>query len=106
MLIGYLYTTTKMMEPFMMLSQAEGVKAKDFLWINYLSANDSVAPFQAMFSGHWLMLWTAVLYVFVQILSPLSAELFGIYPSLHKINDSDAVAGAGRSNFGEPSPEF
>ena len=95
MLIGYLYTTTKMMEPFMMLSRTEGVSAKDLLWINYLSANDTLAPFQAMFSGHWLMLWTAILYGAVQTLSPLGAELFGIYPSLHKISDKAAVHGAG-----------
>ena len=100
MCIGYLYTATKMMEPFSMLSRSDGAHAKDFLWINYLSANDTFAPFQAMLSGHWLMLWTSILYTAVQLLSPLGAEMFGIYPSYHKINDKTAVGGAGTSYTG------
>ncbi|KAG8530262.1 uncharacterized protein KY384_004763 [Bacidia gigantensis] len=92
-LIGYLYTVTKMMEPFSFLSKPGGALAKDFLWINYLSANDNLAPIYAMFSGHWLMLWTAILYLVVGLLSPLGAEMFGIYPSFHKIAVDTAVGG-------------
>lgn len=77
MMIGYLYTTVKMLEPFSMLSKPSGTLAKDFLWINYLSANDHLAPFQAMISGHWLMLWTSILYTAAQLLSPLAADLTG-----------------------------
>ena len=50
--IGWLYSTTKMLEPFHMLNQEEGVPAKDFFNINYLSANDTFEPFTAMLSGH------------------------------------------------------
>ena len=93
MMIGYLYTATKMMEPFAMLSRPNGVPAKDFLWINYLSPNDNFEPFIAMASGHWLMLWVAVLYTAAQLLSPLSSEMLGLYPSYYKVNDEQAVIG-------------
>ena len=95
MLIGYFYTTTKMMEPFSILSKAGGAKAKDFMFINYLSASDTWAPIFALFSGHWLMLWTAVLYLMVQLLTTLSSEMFGIYPSFYKLNSDTAIGGAG-----------
>ena len=93
MMIGYLYTATKMMEPFAMLSRPNGVPAKDFLWINYLSPNDNFEPFIAMASGHWLMLWVAVLFTAAQLLSPLSSEMLGLYPSYYKVNDEQAVIG-------------
>lgn len=95
LLIGYLCTTTKMKEPFSMLSRQNGISAKDFLWINHLSANDNLAPFQAMFAGHWLMLWTSILYLTVHSLSPLAAELIDIYPSFYQPNINITHSGAG-----------
>ncbi|KAL9628657.1 MAG: hypothetical protein Q9164_007189, partial [Protoblastenia rupestris] len=95
MIAGYLYTATKMMEPFAMLSKSnEGIPVKDFLWINYLSANDSLEPFTAMASGHWLMLWVSVLYTLAQVLSPLSSEMLGIYPGYKKVTEDTVDAGA------------
>ena len=95
MLAGYLYTATKMMEPFAMLSKSsQGIPAKDFLWINYLSANDSIEPFTALTEGHWLMLWVSVLYIAAQLLSPLTSEMFGIYPGYKKIDEYTVTAGA------------
>ena len=94
MLATYLYTATKMMEPFAMLSQSiEGIPAKDFLWINYLSANDSIEPFTAMISGHWQMLWVSILFIAAQLLSPLSSEVIGIYPGYRKISEETVTAG-------------
>ena len=102
MLVGYLYTTTKMMEPFTMLSKSNSISAKDFLWINYLSANDTFEPFAAMASGHWLMLCVAILYTAAQILSPLSSEMIGIYPGYYKINEDTAIGGACELSFSLP----
>ncbi|KAL9102213.1 MAG: hypothetical protein Q9163_002619 [Psora crenata] len=94
MIAHYLYTATKMMEPFAMLSKSnEGIPAKDFLWINYLSANDSLEPFTAMASGHWLMLWVSILYTLAQVVSPLSSEMLGIYPG-YKVTKDTVRAGA------------
>lgn len=95
MVVGYLYTATKMMEPFAMLSKSdEGIAAKDFLWINYMSANDNIEPFTAMVSGHWLMLWVSILFTAAQLLSPLSSELLGIYPGFKKVTQDTVTAGA------------
>ena len=88
MLIGYLYTTVKMMEPFAMLSKPGGVPARDFLWINYLASNDTLAPYLAMISGHTLMLWISVLYVTAQILSPLAAEILSIQHSSYAVSST------------------
>ena len=94
MIAGYLYTATKMMEPFAMLSTSrDGIAAKDFLWINYLCANDSIEPFIALASGHWLMLWVSILYTLAQLLSPLSSEMLGIYPG-YKVTEDTVDAGA------------
>ena len=94
MLIGYLYENMKMMEPFFMLSQPGGVPAKDFIWINYLSANDSLAPYWALISGHWLMLWTSVLYFAVQLLSTFAAELISVRPSRYIVGNQ-VIMGSG-----------
>ena len=95
MMVYYLYTATKMMEPFAMLSSTnEGIPAKDFLWINYLSANDSLEPFTALASGHWLMLGVSILYTAAQVISPLSSEMLGIYPGYKKTSADRVMAGA------------
>ena len=78
MVLGYFYDAMKMMEPFHTLCNSQGVKAKDFFWINYLSANDNFAPFAAMLSGHWTMLWTSIIYTAAQTLSPFAAELLHV----------------------------
>ena len=104
MLIGYLYTVTKMVEPFVRLSREHGAKAKDFMFINYLAGNDSFAPLKALVSGHWLMLLTVMTYIAVQLLSALSSELYGIYPSYHLIDSNTAVNGGGMFFTIPPTP--
>lgn len=73
--VGSLYAATKMLEPFFSLARAEGATAKNFLHINYLSTNDTFDPIKAMFSGHWLMLWTSILYTAVGLMTPFASEL-------------------------------
>ncbi len=73
--VGSLYAATKMLEPFFSLARAEGATAKNFFHINYLSTNDTFDPIKAMFSGHWLMLWTSVLYTAVGLMTPFASEL-------------------------------
>ncbi len=73
--VGSLYAATKMLEPFFSLARDEGATAKNFFHINYLSTNDTFDPIKAMFSGHWLMLWTSVLYTAVGLMTPFASEL-------------------------------
>ena len=95
MLIGYPYAAAKMIELFAMLGRPGGVPAKDFLRINYLSANDTSAPFQAMLSGRWLMLWTSILYAALQLLSPLTSKLCSIYPSYFEVAEHTFIVATG-----------
>ena len=93
-LVGYVYAATKLLEPFYMLTRDQGALTKDFFSINYLSPNESMEPFAAMFSGHWLMLWTSVLYLVVGFISPFASELLRFYPSCESISDGQQVCGA------------
>ena len=92
-IVGWLYSATKMLEPFYMLSKPGGALAKDFLTINYLSANDSFEPFTAMLRGHWLMLWTSLLYAFVGLLAPFASELLHFYKYCESYSDGRTVCG-------------
>ena len=74
-LIGWLYSTTKMMEPFFYLARPEGAPAKEFFHTNYLSTNDIWTPLKSLFDGHWVMLWTSGLYTVAVIITPFAAEL-------------------------------
>ena len=76
---GWLYSTIKMLEPFYYLARPEGARPKDFFNINFLSTNDSFEPFKAMLNGHWLMLWTSLLYLVVGLLTPFASELLHFY---------------------------
>ncbi|KAL8918115.1 MAG: hypothetical protein Q9208_007557 [Pyrenodesmia sp. 3 TL-2023] len=84
-----------MMEPFSMLSKPGGMAAKEFLWINYLSANYHLALLQALTSGHLFMLGSSALYAGVLSASPLAAEVIGIYQSIYPIDidTHNALAG-------------
>ncbi|KAI9674741.1 MAG: hypothetical protein M1817_001645 [Caeruleum heppii] len=75
MSVGFLYAATKALEPFYSLTEPSGASPKDFFNINYLATNDSFDPFFALFSGHWLMLWTSILYVGAGLLTPFASEL-------------------------------
>ena len=91
---GWLYAATKMLEPFYLLTQPEGTPAQDFFNINYLSTNDSFEPYKAMLSGHWLMLWTSLLYTFVGLASPFASELLRFYPSCENNSSGERICAA------------
>ena len=74
-LIGWLYATTKMLEPFFYLARPEGALAKDFFHTNYLSTNDIWTPFKSLLGGHWVMLWTSGLYTVTVVITPFATEL-------------------------------
>ncbi|KAI9802327.1 MAG: hypothetical protein M1833_001833 [Piccolia ochrophora] len=76
--IGFVYATTKMLEPFYSLTSSAGAEPKDFFNINFLSTNDSLDPLLAMFSGHWLMLLTSLLYVGAGLITPFASEFMRI----------------------------
>ncbi|MCJ1393029.1 hypothetical protein MMC18_005901 [Xylographa bjoerkii] len=93
--IGWLYVTTKMIEPFRILTQSKTTSANDFFNINYLSASDTLEPYKAMLSGHWLMLWTSLLYLAVELLSPFASEVLHFYWSCESTgNDTLTCAAA------------
>ena len=100
-LIEYFYAAMKMMEPFHILSRGGGAPVQDFLWINYLSANDNLAPFFAMFRGHWLMLWTALLSTTSQIISLVGSEMLSVYPSFYRTSSKKGIRGSGKSCFNQ-----
>ncbi|MCJ1435116.1 hypothetical protein MMC27_004486 [Xylographa pallens] len=92
--IGWLYVTTKMLEPFRILTQSKTISAKDFFNINYLSASDTLEPYKAMMSGHWLMLCTSLLYLAVELLSPFAAEILHFYWSCESTENSTLTCAA------------
>jgi hypothetical protein len=65
------------MEPFFQMSspQGVGVLAKDTLNTDYLSSNVALYPIRAMLRGHWLMLWTSVVYLLVSFVASLASEV-------------------------------
>lgn len=69
-----IYANVKLVEPFVQLSTAQGVSAKDVFHTFYLSSNLTLQPFLALFKGHWLVFWTSLVYVVVALIAPLSAE--------------------------------
>ena len=89
--IGWLYSTTKMLEPFHILKHKEGARAKDFFNINYLSANDSFEPYTAMLSGHWLMLSASLLYALAGFLAPFASETLHFYRSCEKFENGEII---------------
>ena len=93
-IIGWLYSTTKMLEPFYMLKRDGGVRAKDFFNINYLSVNDTVEPYTAMLNGHWLMLWSFLLYTIVGVLAPFSSEMMYFHRSCEDFSNGERLCGA------------
>ena len=92
--IGWLYVTTKMLEPFRTLAQNKTTSAKDFFNINYLSASDTFEPYKAMMSGHWLMLCISLLYLAVELLSPFAAEILHFYRSCESTENNTVTCAA------------
>ena len=74
-LVGWLYSTTKMLEPFFYLTRPEGALAKEFFHTNYLSTNDIWTPLKSLLDGHWVMLWTSALYSISVVITPFTSEL-------------------------------
>ncbi|MCJ1378753.1 hypothetical protein MMC17_001852 [Xylographa soralifera] len=92
--ISWLYVTTKMLEPFRILTKSKTTSAKDFFNINYLSASDTFEPYKAMMSGHWLMLFTSLLYLAVELLSPFAAEILHFYWSCESTENNTLTCAA------------
>ena len=100
MLLGYLYSSTKMMEPFYLLARPNGANAREFLFTNYLDSNDLLAPLLAIVSRQWLVLCAAGIYMFAQVLGPFASELIEIHPSVH-IADRVLTKGSGKISTGK-----
>ncbi|MCJ1293818.1 hypothetical protein MMC34_005374 [Xylographa carneopallida] len=83
-----------MLEPFRILSHSKATSAKDIFNINYLSALDTFEPYKAMMSGHWLMLYTSLLYLAVELLSPFAAEILHFYWSCESTDNSTLTCAA------------
>lgn len=75
--VGWLFSSTKMMEPFVALASENGALVKDLFDICYISTDGRFGAF-AFFNRHRMMLCTAILYHTVSLLAPFASELFGI----------------------------
>jgi len=75
------FAATKMMEPFYRLAQPQGVQAKDSILLEYLSSAMSTSTFQDVFSGHWIMLLTSIIYFTTGLLTSFASESMGALPT-------------------------
>jgi uncharacterized protein DUF3433 len=89
-----IYSQTKLIEPFMLLSQGRGVSAGAVLDSFYLSSNLTPDPLLALARRHWFVLWTSLVYFAVVFLGPLSSEFLFLdtnYENCPFRNDKNTV---------------
>jgi Protein of unknown function (DUF3433) len=87
LLVSYLYRCTKLVDPFNMLSQTNGVPLKRFFWSDHLGSESVLAPFKTLIRRRWTLFSTSILYAVTQLLTALASELTAIHPSSYVVND-------------------
>ncbi|QDS68995.1 hypothetical protein FKW77_009371 [Venturia effusa] len=70
-----IYAKIKLIEPFMRMARPEGSIASDTLHTYYLSSYLMPDALFSMVKGHWLIFWSAVVYLAVGLLAPLGSEV-------------------------------
>lgn len=70
-----IYAKVKLIEPFTRMAQPEGSVASDTLHTYYLSSYLMPDAIFSMMRGHWLIFWSAVVYLAVGLLAPLASEV-------------------------------
>jgi Protein of unknown function (DUF3433) len=83
LLVHYLYRSTKLVDPFLMLAQAGGAAFQDF-WNEHLGSESILSPFHAFRSQRWALLWTSVLFAAAQLLTPFASELTATFFSNYR----------------------
>jgi hypothetical protein len=68
----------KSLEPFHQLSSPGGSSARKSLFMDYSSRTFIIAPFKALFAGHWAPFITSVLSICTLIITPLAPEFVSI----------------------------
>ncbi|KAE9966034.1 hypothetical protein BLS_007239 [Venturia inaequalis] len=70
-----IYAKIKLIEPFMRMARPEGATASDTLHTYYLSSYLMPDAIFSMMKGHWLIFWSALVYLAVGLLAPLASEV-------------------------------
>ncbi|TID22864.1 hypothetical protein E2P81_ATG01997 [Venturia nashicola] len=70
-----IYAKIKLIEPFMRMARPEGATASDTLHTYYLSSYLMPDAVFSMMKGHWLIFWSALVYLAVGLLAPLASEV-------------------------------
>lgn len=70
-----IYAKIKLIEPFMRMARLEGATASDTLHTYYLSSYLMPDAIFSMMKGHWLIFWSALVYLAVGLLAPLASEV-------------------------------
>lgn len=70
-----IYAKIKLIEPFTRMARPEGSVASETLHTYYLSSYLMPDAIFSMMKGHWLIFWSAVVYLAVGLLAPLSSEV-------------------------------
>ncbi|KAI9710402.1 MAG: hypothetical protein M1812_007438 [Candelaria pacifica] len=68
------YATVKIMEPFYQLTQPDGALGKDSLTTYYQSSGFTPEPIQGYLRGHWVVLWSSLVYLAADLMAPLASE--------------------------------
>ena len=69
------YANIKMIEPFIHLGSTNGSQADESLFSYFLSSSLDLSSIKGILKGRWLLLWTSLTYMVVQIIGPISSEL-------------------------------
>lgn len=75
---GLVFSGLKLMEPFYQLTKDGGASAEESLLADYLSAAYSWSHVKHIFGGHWVMLFSTIVYIAVAALSPIAAESMSV----------------------------
>ncbi|KAJ9602276.1 hypothetical protein H2200_013131 [Cladophialophora chaetospira] len=68
------FASTKMMEPFYLLSRKGGASAKDSLVADYLVSTLSIAGLRNLFAGHPVVILASLAYIFISLLPALATQ--------------------------------
>lgn len=76
-----IFATFKMMEPFYQLASPRGASAESSLTADYLSAGLSLAFIKAAIDGHWVMVLSGLVQLFLALTVTLASDAFNVVPT-------------------------
>lgn len=75
---GLVFSGLKMLEPFYQLSKPGGAAASESFLADYLAAAYGWNHVRHIFSGHWVMLFSTLVYIALALLSPIASESMAV----------------------------